>query len=118
MKHKHYDLILAWANGAEIQLLARDNEWCDIRPQWKDDSTYRIKPKMVKVGRHEWPEPLKELVPYTTVWAVSFDYTPAQELFTSRLVKQAIIEGVAHATREAAEQHRAALRCINVGDID
>jgi len=47
MKHKHADLIHAWADGAEIQ------EWqehlqvweTDKNPTWHPDSIYRIKPK-------------------------------------------------------------------------
>jgi hypothetical protein len=45
MKHKHADLIHAWADGAEIQLKAIDG-WRDIqRPHWHDNNDYRIKPK-------------------------------------------------------------------------
>jgi hypothetical protein len=119
MKHKHYELILAWANGAEIQRLV-SGAWfdCDVNPNWDISSKYRVKPKMIKVGRHEWPEQLKAYIPGMTAWVFSFEYIDVQELFSPHLVEQAILEGVAHATKEAAEQHRAALRCINVGDID
>jgi hypothetical protein len=48
MKHKHYDCIVAWADGAQIQ--ARPNGstvWADFcNPQWDaNHSEYRIKPK-------------------------------------------------------------------------
>ena len=48
MKHKHYDLIVAWAEGKQIQ--ARpigSSEWVDFcNPQWNGNySEYRIKPK-------------------------------------------------------------------------
>ena len=48
MKHKHYDLIVAWASGAEIQW--RDPKhpslkWDDVKnPQFWNDFEYRIKP--------------------------------------------------------------------------
>jgi hypothetical protein len=63
MKHKHYDLIIAWANGAKIQYLGWDVEagemnrlfgkkletrvWidCDTTPNWYTDFEYRIKPE-------------------------------------------------------------------------
>jgi hypothetical protein len=119
MRHKHYDMIIAWADGAEIQRLV-SGAWfdCDVNPNWDVSGEYRIKPKMVKVGRHEWPEPLKELTHNRTVWTFSFEYAGVVELFTDRVARQAVLEGVAHSTREAAEQHRAALRCINRGDIN
>lgn len=46
MKHKHAELIHAWAEGAEIQFKAEINEeWQDTpRPQWHYDFQYRIKP--------------------------------------------------------------------------
>jgi hypothetical protein len=42
---KHAELIKAWADGAEIQVLAGDNTWVDTgSPQWLDYNEYRIKP--------------------------------------------------------------------------
>jgi hypothetical protein len=45
-KHKHYEAIMAWANGAAIEVLSiNPNEWQDIaRPGWYDNIQYRIKP--------------------------------------------------------------------------
>ena len=44
-KHKHYDLIMAWANGAEIECF--DGQlWVGLEnPRWYFDDTYRIKVK-------------------------------------------------------------------------
>lgn len=45
--HKHRDVIIAWANGAQIQY--RDNLreiWRDTdMPLWDEDEVYRVKPK-------------------------------------------------------------------------
>ena len=55
MKRKHYDLILAWANGAEVQV-KNPGGWVDYpdgqTPAWLDSFEYRIKPKppVVKYG--------------------------------------------------------------------
>ena len=47
-KHKHYDLIMAWANGAEIEYFAKGDGfecWVDVKnPIW-DNAIYRIKPE-------------------------------------------------------------------------
>ena len=43
-RHKHADLIHAWAEGAEIQWKF-NNEWIDCDPEWDDCEEYRIKPK-------------------------------------------------------------------------
>jgi|688.fasta_scaffold1135004_2 hypothetical protein len=47
MKHKHADLIHAWADGAQIQLRWKiDNaNWEDCDPAWTDLCEYRIKPE-------------------------------------------------------------------------
>lgn len=46
--HKHKDLIIAWANGAEIQYrFLTDNEWRDTKnPSWNSNIyIYRVKPE-------------------------------------------------------------------------
>ena len=45
MKHKHAELIKAWADGAEIQVKACNLVWEDREnPYWATDREYRIKP--------------------------------------------------------------------------
>jgi len=47
-KHKHADVIIAWANGEEIQYELKGS-WMDINdPDWYETINYRIKPKRVK----------------------------------------------------------------------
>lgn len=44
-RHKHADLIHAWADGVEIQVLTGD-EWIDTpNPLWIDKNKYRVSPK-------------------------------------------------------------------------
>ena len=47
MKHKHADLIHAWADGARIEYLDKQNGvWEETTsPWWDEAATYRIKPK-------------------------------------------------------------------------
>ena len=60
MKHKHCELIKAWADGAEIQFWSDNfNEWCDViegtQPDWYPSAQYRIKPEEKKpVVRWLW----------------------------------------------------------------
>ena len=59
MKHKHADLIHAWADGAEIQWSFGDGEWYDLpdTPEWKEMLQYRIKPEEKKpVVRWLWAD--------------------------------------------------------------
>jgi hypothetical protein len=49
MKHKHYDLIVAWADGAKIECKDYDSRWYAINnPMWHDHTEYRIKPEPPK----------------------------------------------------------------------
>lgn len=43
--HKHKDLIIAWANGAQIEYKARDCWVTTDAPWWEENVEYRIKPK-------------------------------------------------------------------------
>lgn len=44
--HKHAELIKAWADGAEIQVMIPVGEWVDTdEPSWSPGALYRIKPK-------------------------------------------------------------------------
>ena len=61
MKHKHAELIKAWADGAEIEVLTPStSEWKDVsEPLWIADQEYRIKPepkpdvvKHFSIGQH------------------------------------------------------------------
>ena len=55
MKHKHYDMIVAWANGAEIECGYGYEHWIDAPcPSWAKDMFYRIKP----TPRPQWQQDL------------------------------------------------------------
>ena len=49
-KHRHYDVIVAWAAGEEIEYRLDPNDsWLSIvDPSWNSTTEYRIKPKRVK----------------------------------------------------------------------
>ena len=58
MKHKHADLIHAWADGAKIQYKSGDGWWdCALPPEWYLHMEYRIKPEEKKpVVRWLWAD--------------------------------------------------------------
>ena len=47
--HKHAELIIAWANGAEIEVLSQEDWYASGKPIWELDAVYRIKPTPVLV---------------------------------------------------------------------
>lgn len=58
-RHKHADVIIAWANGAEIESkVAATGEWVRARhPGWHEDCEYRVKPpaKKYRVALFKYP---------------------------------------------------------------
>lgn len=44
MKHKHHDLIIAWANGAQIEQRFSKKWITANKPQWYEEYEYRVKP--------------------------------------------------------------------------
>lgn len=44
-RHKHADLIHAWAEGAEIECKTMGGHWVKAIQKWNDDVEYRIKPE-------------------------------------------------------------------------
>lgn len=51
-RHKHADLIHAWAEGAEIEVKDSVEGWRYIsEPNWYPEYEYRIKPKTIRAAR-------------------------------------------------------------------
>jgi hypothetical protein len=70
MKHKHYDLIVAWANGATIEYLNSDGYWTlTSSPSWNEYQRYRVK-----------LEPKPDIVEYMRIMRVQRDYRVAPEI--------------------------------------
>ena len=46
-KHKHYDLIVAWAAGAEIEVYIL-GAWHIAKPYWYDHLEYRVAEKIIE----------------------------------------------------------------------
>lgn len=58
MKHKHYELIVAWANGAEIEYKSSAGRWMPAQePVWDKSTEYRVKPQL-----HPWQQYLVDAV--------------------------------------------------------
>ncbi len=54
MKNKHYDVILAWAEGKEIDIWDNlDNEWVECKtPMWRESNKYRVRPQRITYTAH------------------------------------------------------------------
>lgn len=53
MRHKHYDCIVAWAEGKKIEFFDVTGEWVEIvNPQFDERIKYRIKKEPVIIEEH------------------------------------------------------------------
>jgi hypothetical protein len=69
MQHKHRDLIVAWADGAEIEYY-HEFTWQPAKnPSWSLVGQYRIK-----------PEPKPDVIEYMRIMRVQRDYRVAPEI--------------------------------------
>ncbi len=99
-KHKHHDLIVAWAKGAKIQALSNTKQdiWWDIdSPKWSETTIYRIKPEpkpdVVLYGKAQVAKDIKygEVL---SVGDVRYDYDNVQFTFdgeTHKLIKVEVL---------------------------
>lgn len=91
MKHTHYDLILLWADGAEIQYQSEpdDNDsWIDaMTPQWTHDKKYRVKPQN-KTRKHGVKNSDKSTLFYAnSSWPnLELTFSPEGTLLTSKVL--------------------------------
>lgn len=88
-------------------------------PAWVTLTQYRRKPKTIRIGDMEVPEPMKTAPEYGTVyWFPSFRHSKPANNFAwsgdegdNRMLQR----GFCHATKEAAEAHAQALILISGG---
>ena len=131
MKHKHAELMLQYAQDAmetsepwELWEYshASSNGWLNLdkMPSWRIGNEYRRKPKMVSVTLASgevvsWPEPHKgDLDCNDHYFTVGDGGEIAHYSFQNTSIERKILRfGLAHLTKEAAEQHSYSLFKIN-----
>ena len=98
-----------------------DAKWQDVEahPQWTYYNEYQRKPEMLSVTLASgevvsWPEAVKELSSGDDYWYIGASGGAHFDSYQICNTDNEIIRmGVAHLTKEAAEQHAAALHKIN-----
>lgn len=115
--HKHADMIRRWLDDASLCVQSRHPHcaaWQDVdKPEWFEGQEYRFKPRTIRIGDMEAPEPMRVApIGGEVYWVVDL---MDQELCTELAWNGADPErrwlsiGVCHATKKAAIQHAKAL---------
>ena len=110
--HKHAEMIRRWLDddSLEVEMISAAGEWVSALPSWDEGVVYRFKPKMIKCGDLEFPEPMR-VAPDVDArcWLVNF-YFAAPFLWTGHSSDFGWLKfGFLHTTQAAAEQHARAL---------
>ena len=130
MKHKHAELMMQYAQDAqetpepwerwEFSSIGRKWSQLTSSPTWVTSIQYRRKPKMLSVTLANgevvsWPAPHRTELEYGDIYYfVDVDGSAmVEEWDCLGWDSDALSNGWLHLTKEAAEQHAAALRKIN-----
>ncbi len=123
-RHKWADVIIAWANGEDIQTSANGRPFRDFtgaQPNFEaEDIEYRIKPRTIMIGDMEIPSPLQEAPSDNTkYWTVSFfdEYSLVVGRFWCGSGNDIAFlrHGLIHLDRDSAIDHARALITISGG---
>ena len=115
--HKHADMIRRWLDDASLCVQSRHPHcaaWQDVdKPEWFEGQEYRFKPRTIRIGDMEVPEPMRVAPAHGEFyWAVDLIATDlCMEMSWSSAITENrwVSNGTCHATKEAAIQHAKAL---------
>ena len=120
MTHPYKDILIAIANGEEVQIQSATGDWVndvsgtalgEIYFRRFSPSEFRVKPKTININGYEVPEPMRHPPSYnSTYWLASpADGTPECAWLGDESDVEWLEDGLIHATQAAARVHRDAL---------
>jgi len=117
--HKHAALMLQYAQDAaetetpwERWEVCRNGAWCGFtdNPMWVLEYEYRRKPKTIRIGEFDVPEPAREPLKHGEQYLVACTSGVARCYWNNDDSDwQWLADGLIHLTREAAQTHVDAL---------
>ena len=118
--HKHAALMMQYAQDAqetetpwERWQVLRDGTWYTMLdyPLWHCSLEYRRKPKTIRIGEFDVPEPVREpLEEGQKCWTPDVPFAARELVWCGGSYDKFLLEaGLIHLTREAAQQHVDAL---------
>lgn len=113
-KHKHRLLIQQWLDDDSLVVECKHesaNLWSEILdPSWGENYDYRFKPRTIRIGEFDVPEPLRV---EPAIGSEVFLATLCGEehvIWSDNPVKKELLRrGLIHETRDAAHMHARAL---------
>ena len=130
--YKHADLMMQYALDAaetdtpwerwEFKLHGEPWLECQDNPTWSENISYRRKPQVIKVGRHEFPKPISKaplngISYYFVRTGNSCFEVDICAWVSSRLDNMRLESGRVHLTHEAAQAQADVLNAVCRGDV-
>ena len=116
-KHRHSLLIQQWLDDASLCVQSRHPHcaaWQDVdKPEWFEGQEYRFKPRTIRIGDMEEPEPMRVAPNVGDVyWVVqpAGNASCFHQSWAGNFVEMDWLrKGLMHSSSEAAAQHAKAL---------
>ena len=115
-KHKHADMIRRWLDDDSLMVEWKQSShhWMLLKSNeitWDEDDEYRFKPKMIKCGDLEFPEPMRVAPARGDAYAVPtlLGYPGLSHWGGEACEYEWLRRGIVHSSVEAAAAHAKAL---------
>lgn len=123
---KHIEVKRAYYNDPEnvvVQMKCHNEKWADMvcEPAWSEHTEYRIKPKTIRIGDIDVPEPVREALEIGQEYFVASPAMGGGSQFMWNGCAhdlKFLRHGLIHLNREAAELHAKALILVSGGTTD
>ena len=127
MNIKYLEVKRAYYNDPEnvvVEYQYSTGEWCDCddEPTWRETTPYRIKPRTIRIGEIDVPEPVRKPLQKDEHYYIAV--TDVSSLTRSMYFQGGgddirwLSRGLIHLTREAAELHAKALILVSGGRVE
>lgn len=129
MNIKHLEVKRVYYNDPENAVIqyrhSASGDWLDVvrEPTWTEEGEYRIKPKTIRIGDIDVPEPVRKPLEMGQKYWVFYLFGSSSKAIEGEWGNDSIdarwlSRGLIHLTREAAELHAKALILVSGGEVD
>lgn len=119
MTHPYKEILIAIANGEQVEWQGSNGEWqsqsvntnlAEIAAEIYGPKRYRVKPRTININGIEVPEPVREpLKNGTKYWTLNRSSVIDYIWDGDNMDQEILASGWVHLTKEAAEAHHRAL---------
>jgi len=124
MSIKHLEVKRAYYNDPDnvvVEYQCSTGEWCDCddEPTWRESTPYRIKPRTIRIGDIDVPEPVREPLMNGDIYYYPSNTNGVMSAtwWGDTSDRNRLRHNMIHLTKEAAELHAKALILVSGGRV-